>query len=44
MGPTAGARAFRQAIEAVQSGSPFELAAEDFPELKSALETWGLIS
>jgi len=44
MGPTAGARAFRQAIEAVQSGSPFELAAEDFPELKSALETWGSIS
>lgn len=39
-GPVAGARAFRQAIDASMQGRPLEEAAKEFPELKVALETW----
>jgi 2,3-diketo-5-methylthiopentyl-1-phosphate enolase len=39
-GPVAGAKAFRQAIQATMQGRPLEEAAEEFPELKAALETW----
>jgi 2,3-diketo-5-methylthiopentyl-1-phosphate enolase len=39
-GPTAGAKAFRQAIQATLQGRSLEDAANEFPELKVALETW----
>jgi 2,3-diketo-5-methylthiopentyl-1-phosphate enolase len=39
-GPVAGARAFRQAIDATMQGRPLEEAAAEFSELKVALETW----
>ena len=39
-GPVAGARAFRQAIDATLQGRPLEEAAKEFPELRVALETW----
>jgi 2,3-diketo-5-methylthiopentyl-1-phosphate enolase len=39
-GPVAGARAFRQAIDATMQGLPLEQAALECPELKVALETW----
>ena len=39
-GPVAGAKAFRQAIDATMSGRPLEDAAKEHPELKAALETW----
>jgi 2,3-diketo-5-methylthiopentyl-1-phosphate enolase len=39
-GPVAGARAFRQAIEATMQGRSLQEAAQEFPELKVALETW----
>lgn len=39
-GPVAGARAFRQAIQAAMEGRPLEDAAREFPELRVALETW----
>jgi len=39
-GPVAGAKAFRQAIDATMKGISLEEAAKDFPELKVALETW----
>jgi 2,3-diketo-5-methylthiopentyl-1-phosphate enolase len=42
MGYTAGARAFRQAIDATLAGTPLDAAAKDLPELRAALETWGL--
>jgi len=44
MGYTAGARAFRQAIDAAMAGIPLDVAAADKPELMSALKTWGLRS
>jgi 2,3-diketo-5-methylthiopentyl-1-phosphate enolase len=40
MGPLAGARAFRQAIDAVMAGRPLEETAAEHPELRVALETW----
>jgi 2,3-diketo-5-methylthiopentyl-1-phosphate enolase len=40
-GPVAGAKAFRQAIQATLQGRPLEEAAKENPELKVALETWG---
>jgi 2,3-diketo-5-methylthiopentyl-1-phosphate enolase len=40
MGATAGARAFRQAVEAVTAGIPLAQAAEEYEELRVALETW----
>lgn len=39
-GPVAGAKAFRQAIQAVMQGQPLEKAAEEHAELKIALDTW----
>ncbi len=39
-GPVAGARAFRQAIDATLQGRPLEDAAQEHPELKAALEAW----
>ncbi len=39
-GPKAGARAFRQAIEAVMKGIPLAEAAREYPELAAALERW----
>jgi 2,3-diketo-5-methylthiopentyl-1-phosphate enolase len=39
-GPVAGAKAFRQAIQATLQGRPLEEAAKECPELKVALETW----
>jgi 2,3-diketo-5-methylthiopentyl-1-phosphate enolase len=42
MGYTAGARAFRQAIDAAMAGIPLDVAARTQPELRAALETWGL--
>jgi 2,3-diketo-5-methylthiopentyl-1-phosphate enolase len=39
-GPIAGAKAFRQAIDATMKGISLEEAAKDAPELKVALETW----
>jgi 2,3-diketo-5-methylthiopentyl-1-phosphate enolase len=39
-GPTAGAKAFRQAIDATMQGQCLEEAAKEYPELKVALETW----
>lgn len=39
-GPIAGARAFRQAIQATLQGRPLEEAALEHPELKAALEAW----
>jgi len=39
-GPVAGAKAFRQAIQATLQGRPLEEAAKEFAELKAALEAW----
>ena len=40
MGPRAGAKAFRQAIEATMNKIPLEQYAEQHPELKAAIEAW----
>ncbi|MFB6155544.1 MAG: type III ribulose-bisphosphate carboxylase [Haloferacaceae archaeon] len=40
-GTHAGAKAFRQAIDASLDGVPLEEAAEAHPELAAALDTWG---
>jgi 2,3-diketo-5-methylthiopentyl-1-phosphate enolase len=42
MGAKAGARAMRQAIDAVMREIPLEDAAQDFAELEAALEAWGM--
>jgi len=39
-GPVAGAKAFRQAIQATMESRSLEEAAKEYPELKVALETW----
>jgi len=39
-GPVAGARAFRQAIDATMQGVPLEQAAVGHEELRIALEEW----
>ena len=39
-GPVAGAKAFRQAIQATMDGRSLEDAAKEHAELKVALETW----
>jgi 2,3-diketo-5-methylthiopentyl-1-phosphate enolase len=39
-GPTAGARAFRQAIDATMKGQKLDEAAKEFPELAAALDAW----
>jgi ribulose 1,5-bisphosphate carboxylase large subunit-like protein len=41
MGYTAGAKAFRQAIDAAMAGVPLDEASKNLPELRAALETWG---
>ena len=43
MGPTAGAKAFRQAIDALVQGRSILEAAKQHEELKVALEKWGLL-
>ncbi len=42
MGPAAGAKAFRQAINAVMSGVGLEEAGHQHPELGAALNAWGI--
>lgn len=42
MGPAAGARAFRQGIDAVCAGGTLEEASKEYPELRVALEMWGI--
>ncbi|HLN05869.1 MAG TPA: RuBisCO large subunit C-terminal-like domain-containing protein [Acidimicrobiales bacterium] len=39
-GPVAGARAFRQAIDATMQGISLDVAAKEHPELAKALERW----
>jgi len=39
-GPTAGAKAFRQAIQATMQGQSLDDAAKENPELQAALDTW----
>lgn len=41
MGPTAGAKAFRQAIDAVMKGEPVKKAAKEHQELGVAMGMWG---
>jgi len=41
MGSRAGAKALRQAIDAVMRGVPLEKAAKEHEELRVALEVWG---
>ena len=41
-GAMAGAKALRQAVEAVMSGMTLEDAAKKYRELKSALDLWGI--
>ncbi|NMA55784.1 MAG: ribulose 1,5-bisphosphate carboxylase [Firmicutes bacterium] len=43
MGPVAGGKAMRQAIDAVLAGITLEEAGKQHPELQSAIEAWGLI-
>ena len=42
MGYKAGAMAWRQAFDAVLSGITLQEAAEKYPELRAAAETWGI--
>lgn len=42
MGPAAGARAFRQGIDAVMAGQTLAEAAREYKELAAALEAWGI--
>ncbi|ETT44833.1 2,3-diketo-5-methylthiopentyl-1-phosphate enolase [Paenibacillus sp. FSL H7-689] len=42
LGTAAGGRAFRQAIEAVMTRESLHERAERHPELKQAIELWGL--
>ncbi len=41
-GAAAGGRAFRQAVDAVLGGQTLETYAENHPELKAAIERWGV--
>ncbi len=41
MGPTAGARAFRQGIELMMSLGQFDSTENEYPELKAAIDLWG---
>lgn len=43
MGPVAGGKAMRQAIDATLQGITLQEAGEQHPELKSAIEAWGLL-
>ncbi|MCD9021104.1 2,3-diketo-5-methylthiopentyl-1-phosphate enolase [Cohnella silvisoli] len=42
LGSAAGGRAFRQAVDAVRSGSTLEAYAVDHEELRIAIERWGV--
>ncbi|MEM2294411.1 MAG: RuBisCO large subunit C-terminal-like domain-containing protein [Nitrososphaerota archaeon] len=42
MGSRAGARALRQAVEAVMNGTPLRIAAEKHEELRVAIQKWGV--
>lgn len=42
LGPAAGARALRQAIDALMTGRSLRDAADEFTELRAAIEAWGL--
>jgi len=42
MGPAAGARAFRQGIDAVMRGQSLEEAGKENKELGIALDAWGI--
>ncbi len=42
MGPSAGARALRQAIDAAVEGIPVTVKAKEHPELEGALGMWGV--
>jgi 2,3-diketo-5-methylthiopentyl-1-phosphate enolase len=42
MGPTAGAVAFRKAIDAAMKGISIREAAESSEELRKSLEKWGV--
>ncbi|MEM0325684.1 MAG: RuBisCO large subunit C-terminal-like domain-containing protein, partial [Desulfurococcaceae archaeon] len=42
-GPRAGARAVRQALEAIQKGIPLDEYAKTHKELSRALEKWGFV-
>jgi len=42
MGPTAGARAFRQGIDLIMKEGKFGDWVKDYPELKAALDQWGI--
>ncbi len=42
MGPAAGAKAFRQAIDVVMSGQSLESAKGRFKELDAAIDAWGI--
>ncbi|HPF20714.1 MAG TPA: RuBisCO large subunit C-terminal-like domain-containing protein [Syntrophomonas sp.] len=44
MGPAAGARAFRQAIDSVMAGMSLEEAGQKYTELGVALNAWGIYS
>lgn len=41
-GASAGGRAFRQALSILSTGSDFEQEYATYPELKIAIETWGI--
>jgi len=42
MGPTAGARAFRQGIDLIMKEGKFGDRVKDYYELKAALDQWGI--
>lgn len=42
MGAASGGRAFRQAIEAASRNIPLPDYAENHPELRAAIEAWGV--
>lgn len=42
MGPAAGAKAFRQGIDAVMAGKTLVDAAKEYEELEAALQAWGV--
>jgi 2,3-diketo-5-methylthiopentyl-1-phosphate enolase len=42
MGPTAGARAFRQGIDLILARGSFDDSVAGLPELKAALDHWGI--
>ncbi len=42
MGPTAGAIAFRQGIDLLMKNGEFDGSENGYPELKSAIERWGI--